>query len=492
MLFRKNVSSTAKNFVNDTVPGRLLPLKEYFWSHLTFMKKLFFALIGTVCTAAAMAQPQKIIADKIVGIVGDKIILYSDIQNTIADVTRQGGTLPPNPECAIMEQALVSKVLMLQAMKDSLIVTEEEVEALLDQKVRYFIRMYGTQEEVERLANKSIYQIKDEARESVREQKLAEAMQRKIVDNIRITPSEVKVYFERVPKDSLPFFESEVEVGQIVIYPKATRDLEKYAMDELLNYKKQIDSKIISFEQAAKKYSEDPGSKENGGKYQVNRNEKTWDPTFLAACFRLKDGEVSNPVRTKFGYHLIKMIQRNGDDAIISHILRIPPVTDDEVAAAINSLDSVRAKLIAGTIEFTAAAGKYNQDEAQNFQGPYVVSGDGDTYNRIDELDKDIVAQLGKLKVGSYSQPYAFMDERSGKKGVRILYLKSRTEPHVMNLRDDYNKIAQAALEEKKFRALEKWLNENSRNHYIMLDETATNGCQQLDKWTTAAATAAK
>lgn len=453
------------------------------------MKKLLFAFIGTACAFIALAQPRKIVADKIVGIVGDKIILHSDIQNAMADVVRGGGTLPPNPECTIMEQALVSKVLMLQAIKDSLIVTEEEIEAELDQRVRYFIRQYGTQEEVERLAGKTIYQIKDEARESVRERKLAEAMQRKVVDVIKITPSEVKVYFEKVPKDSLPFFESEVEVGQIVIYPKASRDLEKYVIDELNNYKRQIDSKIISFEQAAKKYSEDPGSKENGGKYQINRNEKTWDPTFMAAAFRLKEGEMSSVVKTKFGYHLIKMLQRNGDDAIISHILRIPPVTDDEMNAAISTLDSVRSKLIAGTMDFNAAANKYNQDEVQKYQGPFIPSGDGDTYNRIDELDKDVVTQLSKLKVGGFSQPYAFMDERNAKKGVRIIYLKSRSEPHVMNLRDDYNKIAQAALEEKKYLTLEKWLTTNIPTHYIMVDES-TNTCPQLQKWMAASKTA--
>jgi len=454
------------------------------------MKRVLFSLFATALAFAAMAQPKKIVADRIVGIVGDKIILHSDIQNAMLDVQRGGGTLPPNPECAILEQSLVSKVLMLQAQKDSLIVTDEEVEAELDQRVRYFIRQYGTQEEVERIAGKTIYQIKDEGRESVRERKLAEAMQRKIVDNIKITPSEVKVYFDRVPKDSLPFFESEVEVGQIVVFPKASKDLEKYVIDELNNYKKQIDAKIISFEQAAKKYSEDPGSKDNGGKYQINRNEKTWDPTFMAAAFRLKEGEMSPVVKTKFGYHLIKMIQRNGEDAIVSHILRIPPVTDDETNAAISKLDSVRSMLIAGTIEFNAAAGKYS-DPDQRAAGPWVISGDGDTYNRIDELDKDIVSQLGKMKMGAYSQPAVYMDERTGKKGVRILYLKSRTEPHVMNVRDDYNKIAQAALEEKKYIALDKWLTNNIPTHYIMLAD-GIGECKQLDKWVSASKTASK
>ncbi|MFL5738726.1 MAG: peptidylprolyl isomerase [Flavisolibacter sp.] len=449
------------------------------------MRKLVLVLFTTLALSVSFAQQKKIVADKILGIVGDRIILYSDIQNSIADIVRQGGTVPDNAQCSILEQALVSKVLMLQAEKDSLPVTDEEVEAELDQRVRYFIRQYGSQEAVEQLAGKTIYQIKDEARESVRERKKAEAMQRKIVDNIHITPAEVKVYFDRVPKDSLPFFESEVEVGQIVVYPKATHDLEKYAVDELLTYKKQIDSKLITFGQAAKRYSDDPGTKDREGEFQINRNDKSIDPAFLAASFRLKDGEISPVVRSKFGYHLIQMVHRNGDDATVRHILRIPPVTDEEVNGSISKLDSVRAKLITGAIDFNAAAGKYSEDETAKFAGPYIISSDGDTYNRIDELDKDIVTMLNKLKVGEYSQPVVFTDERAGKKGVRIIYLKSRSEPHRMNLRDDYNKIAQAALEEKKYLAIDKWLTTHIPNYYIMIDPEQV-GCPQLQKWVNA------
>ncbi|HUR12527.1 MAG TPA: peptidylprolyl isomerase [Flavitalea sp.] len=450
------------------------------------MKKFFFVLLASLGMFTTWAQQKKIVADKIMGIVGDRIILYSDIQNSITDILRQGGTVPDNAQCSIMEQALVSKVLSLQADKDSLVVTPEEVEAELDQKVRYFISQYGTQEAVEQLANKTIYQIKDDARESVRERKLAEAMQRKIVDNIRITPNEVKAYFEKVPKDSLPYFETEVEVGQILVYPKASRDLEKYAQDELANYKKQVETKVMTFEQAAKRFSEDKGSKERGGQYQINRNEKSWDPSFMSAAFRLKEGEISPVFKSKFGYHIIQMVQRNGDDAIVRHILRIPPVTDEELSAGIAKLDSVRAKLIAGTIGFNVAAGKYSDDEAASFTGPFIVSSDGDNYNRIDELDKDVVATIGKLKIGEYSQPVVFTDERTEKKGVRILYLKSRSEPHRMNLRDDYNKIAQAAQEEKKYMAMDKWLNSHISNYYIMIDPEAGN-CAQLARWAASA-----
>ena len=201
----------------------------------------------------------------------------------------------------------------------------------------------------------------------------------------------------------------------------------------------------------------------------------------MAAAFRLKQGEISDVIKTKFGYHIIQMVQRNGDDAVIRHILRIPPVTDVEVRESVQRLDSVRAKLIAGTMEFNAAAGKYSEDEQAKFAGPFIISGDGDTYNRIDELSKDIIPVLDKIKVGEYSQPTEFVDE-TGKKGVRILYLKSRTEPHRLNLRDDYNRVAQAALEQKKYQALEKWLTSHMSSYYIMLDPEDAD-CPQLKKW---------
>jgi peptidyl-prolyl cis-trans isomerase SurA len=429
------------------------------------------------------AQPRKVVADKIVGIVGDRIILQSDIKNSIADMQRQGATVPENADCTLLEQALISKVLMLQAEKDSLPVTEDEVEAELDQRIRYFINAYGSQEALETMAGKTVYQIKDDARESVKERKLAESEQRKIVENIKITPTEVKTYFDNIPKDSLPYYESEFEIGQIVVYPKASHDLEKYVIDEMNNYKKQVETHLTTFDQLAKRYSEDPGSKERGGQYQINRNEKTWDPAFLSGAFRLKEGEISPVIKSKFGYHIIQMVQRSGDDAIIRHILRIPPVTETEINESVAKLDSVRAKLIAGTITFPIAAGKYSEDEAAKYSGPYLTGRDGSSYVTIDQLDKDVVAILDKLKLGEYSQPAVFTDER-GKKGVRIIYLKSRSEPHRMNVKDDYDKIAQYALEQKKGAALEKWLTTKIPTYYIMVDPASSSGCSQLQKWT--------
>lgn len=459
----------------------------YIWIDIVFMKKYFLLSLSILSAVILSAQPgtqsKKIVADKVAATVGDQIVLYSDIKNTIADYTRQGVEVPENAECLILDQAILSKVLMQQAQKDSLPVTDEEVESDLDLRVREFIRMYGTEKAVEELAGKSIYQIKEDARESVKEKKLAEAMQRKIVDNVKITPAEVKTFFDRIPKDSLPFYESELEVGQIVVYPQASRDLEKYIIDELNHYKQLIESKSSTFEQMAKLHSEDPGSKDRGGEYQLNRKDKSWEPAFLAAAFRLKDGEISSVIKTKFGYHIIQMVQRSGDEAIIRHILRTPPITDEETNASIAQLDSVRAKIIAGTMNFNQAALKYSQDEQQKFAGPFFTGRDGSTYVTIDELDKDVVAMLGKLKVGEISQPTPFTDQQRGKKGVRVVYLKSRSEPHRMNLRDDYNKVAQLALEEKKAKAMDKWLTSKLPTYYIMVADDFSASCPGVQKY---------
>ena len=451
------------------------------------MKKYFLLFLATLPVAILSAQPgtqaKKIIADKVAAVVGDQIIMYSDIKNTISDYIRQGAEVPDNADCIILDQAILSKILMQQAQKDSLPVTDDEVDAELDLRVREFVRMYGSEKAVEELAGKSIYQIKEDARESVKEKKLAEAEQKKIVENVKITPAEAKVFFDRIPKDSLPFYESELEVGQIVVYPQASRDLEKYVIDELNHYKQMIEAKQTTFEQMAKLHSEDPGSKDRGGQYEINRKDKSWDPSFISAAFRLKDGEVSPVVKTKFGYHIIQMVERNGDEAIIRHILRVPPITDEETNASVGKLDSVRAKIIAGTMNFNQAALKYTEDEQAKFAGPFFTGRDGSTYVTIDELDKDVVTMLGKLKVGEISQPTAFTDEQRNKKGVRIVYLKSRSEPHRMNMKDDYNKIAQLALEEKKAKVMDKWLATKLPTYYVMVADDYSAECSNIQKY---------
>jgi peptidyl-prolyl cis-trans isomerase SurA len=445
------------------------------------MKRIVLFILMGIGIFAAKAQPAKVLADKVVAVVGDKLILKSEIDNSLTDMQRQGMELPPNARCLTLEQAMGLKALVLQAEKDSIPVLEEEIETDIDNKIRYFISVYGSKDELERIAGKTIYQIKEDFKQSFRDQKLAGAMRNKIVENIKITPNETRAYFDRIPTDSLAYYESEVQVGQIVVYPKASREAEEYCIEQLKQYKEQIESGKKDFRTLASIYTEDPGSKDKGGEYEINRNQKDLDPVWLAKAFTLKEGQISNPFKTRFGYHILQLVSRAGDDAVVRHILKIPQITAPEVKEVTDKLDSVRALLITGGIKFGEAVAKYSNDETQKFTGGKLQSKAGDTYLPIDELDANMVALLKNLSVGQYSQPAEYTDER-GRKAIRIVYLESRSDPHRENMRDDYNRIAQRALEEKKNEALEKWFASKVPTYYIMLDDEFRT-CDEMKKW---------
>jgi peptidyl-prolyl cis-trans isomerase SurA len=442
--------------------------------------KILLSLLSIIVVFAAYAQPQKVIADKIVAVVGNKIILKSDIDNTILDMQRQGIDVPEDARCLSLEQSMGVKALVLQAEKDSLPVTDEEVEADIDNQIRFFINQYGSKEEVEKIAGKSLYQLKEDFKQGFRERKLASMMRNKIVEDVKITPNEVKHYFESIPTDSLPYYESEVEIGQILVYPKASREAEEYCIEQLRGYKSQIESGKKDFATVASINTEDPGSKDRGGMYEINRNQKDLDPLWLSKAYTLKEGQVSNPFKTKFGYHIIQLVSRAGDDAVVRHILKVPQVTQVELKEGIQKMDSVRSKLIAGTIDFGAAVSKYSDDESSKFTAGMIQGREG-SFLTIDQLDKSLVLKLKELKVGEYSQPMEYTDER-GKKGIRIVYLKSKTEPHRENLKDDYNRVSQKAIEQKKEDALEKWFNNKINGYYIMIDDEYKT-CPTLKKW---------
>lgn len=461
------------------------------------MKHLYLVLVIVMAGAGftANAQSKKIIADKIVGQVGDKIILRSDILNSLADLKRQAqgqeNTVLPT-ECQVLEGQLIRKALVLQAQKDSLHVSEEEIDAALDNRIRSFIQSYGSKDVLEEIAGKTVYQIKEDFKESFREQKLADQMQGKIVDGIKITPTEVKMYFNKIPTDSLPYYESEIEVSQIIVHPKANKDVEEYVAKQMYDYKKQAEAGgSKKFDQLAKLYSEDPAVKENGGQYSLNRNEKTWDPAFLAASFRLKEGQISPVIKSKFGLHIIMMVSRSGDEAVVKHILRIPPITDDEIKEAKEHLDSIRKKIIDGSMTFGAAVSKFSDDENSKFSAGSVSSNrDGSTFVTIDQLDKDMIKPISTMKPGEYSEPQVYVDER-GRKVVRLIYLKNKTAPHRENLKEDYNRVALRAMEEKKNAALERWFKEHIPTYFVSIDRDFAN-CGGLEEWRKSAAAAEK
>ena len=445
---------------------------------------VFFSLV--LLSVTAKEQVKKVLADKIVATVGDKFILRSDIDNSIADYKRQaqgqeGVTIPS--VCQIMEGQLIRKALVLQAEKDSIIVTEDEIQNAIDSRIRQFLQQFGSKEVLEEVAGRSIFQLKDDFKILIKEQKLADEMQQKIVDKVKITPTEVRAFYNQIPTDSLPLYESEVQVLELVMHPKANRDIEEYVIQQLMDYRRQIEAGINKFDQLVKLYSEDPSSKENLGQFSLNRNERNFDPAFMAGSFRLKEGQISAPIKSKFGYHLIQLISRTGDDAVVKHILRIPPIAADEINETKTFLDSIRKDIIANKYSFGEAVNKHSDDEGSKFTGGAVSGRDGSTYVNYDMLpDKDMVVLLKSMKPGDVSVPQVYVDDR-GRKTVRLVYFRDRTEPHKENLKEDYNRIAARALEVKKAKMLEAWFNEHITNYYVNIDEDYQS-CSEIKEWT--------
>lgn len=470
------------------IVGSFTPLSDLYPINSILMKivTVFFSLTLLTFSTQVKAQNKKVLADKIIATVGDKFVLRSDVDNAIADYKRQAqgqeGVVIPSP-CQIMEGQLIRKALVLQAEKDSINITEEDVQNAIDSRIRQFLQQFGSKEVLEEVAGRSIFQLKEDFRILIKEQKLADEMQEKIVNKVKITPTEVRTYYNKIPVDSLPLYESEVQVLELVMHPKANRDIEEYVIKQLMDYRRQVETGMTNFDQLVKLYSEDPSSKENLGQFSLNRNEKNFDPAFMSGSFRLKEGQISAPVKSKFGYHLIQLISRSGDDAVVKHILRIPPISNDEINDTKNFLDSIRKDILAGKTTFGEQVNKHSDDDGSKFTGGAISGRDGSTYVNYDQLpDKDMVVLLKTMKKGEISAPQVYVDDR-GRKTVRLVFFKDLTEPHKENMKEDYNRVAARALEVKKTKILESWFKEHITNYYISIDDEYQS-CIELKDWT--------
>ncbi len=420
--------------------------------------------------------------DKIIAIVGDKIILRSEIDAAFDDYRRENPSIPDSFKCQLMEQTLLQKVLIEQAALDSVIVSDEEIEGALENRIRYFISMYGTEEKLEEMAGKTVYQLKDDYRPMFRDKLIADRMQNQVMSNIKITPQEVKAFYEKIPKDSLPFYPSMVEVGHIVFKPNVNKEVEEYAIQQLRDLRKEIVTGRATFELMAMTKSEDPGSKDNGGELGVMGRDEL-DPEFAAAAFKLQNGEMSDVVKSSYGFHIIQMVNRQGEKAKLRHILIKPLITSDVIKITLEKADSVRAQLISGTLKFSEAINKYHSDDATKYTGGMFSDPQtGGSLIPIESLEPSVAILINEMKPGEFSKPYEYKDEKSGDRLVRIVYLKNRTEPHKANLKEDYSKIQQAAFAEKQTSFLLKWLDSRIPTFYIKIDEEF-NDCPNIAKW---------
>lgn len=425
------------------------------------------------CNILLLAQqPNEVILDKIIAKVDNYIVLKSEYDVTLLQALHSGSKFDhKKTPCEVLENLLINKLLLAKAEIDSIVVDDKQVEAELDHRMSYFISQIGSKEKLEAYYNKSVNQLKNELRKQVKEQKVVQKMQMTITEKIKVTPGEVKKFFNDIPTDSLPFYSKEYELGQIVKLPSVNKIQKIKTRERLGRIRDMIVNQNESFAKMAKDFSEDPGgSARNGGEIGFFKKGDLV-PEYEAAALKLKPGETSPIVESQFGFHIIQLIERRGNEFNTRHILLRPVSSENDVEEAAHFLDSLRNKIVKDSIKFDVAAKEHSDDKATKETGG-MLSSQSTNSNKIpaEEIDANLVFLIDTLKIGGVSKPIPYRTE-DGKDGYRIVYLKAATQPHQANLKDDYLKIQAEALNQKKNKAVEQWFFKTKNEVFIDLSD---------------------
>lgn len=451
------------------------------------MNKTLFTFLLLFIGMSSFSQTEKVI-DRIVAQLGDEIILLSDIQNRRLEILQEGGELTTQTDCQILEEMLFEKLLINQAQIDSVEIPDDMVNSEMENRIRYIAQQIGSIEELEKFYGKSVAQIKAEFFTIIKKRMMAERMRDMITENVFITPNEVKTFYNKQSKDSLPYINSKISVAQIVFYPIITDEDKQKRKDQLELRRKQIISGERTFEGVATLESDDPGSRLQGGNLGWN-SRGTMVPEFEAELFKLEKNGISPVFETQYGYHIVQLIDRKGDNYNCRHILFIPQVNDKALMKSAMTADSLHKALKKGTISFEEAATKYSQDEYSKYNGGKIVNPyTGDYFwdvQNISEIDPGLYNIIGNMKVGDMSQPVLYDNYMEQKKGIRIVKLLEKTKPHLANLTDDYQLIQMAALNEKKQAAIDAWVRDKITISYVRIfDQNFISQCNYTYPWT--------
>ncbi len=423
------------------------------------------------------------VIDEIVAVVADKIIMRSDIEIAFEQMSRESGITHDSLRCMIFEQKLIESLLVLKAQVDSLPVSDERVDAELEERIRYFAQQYGGEKALEEIYGKSISEIKASNREKIKNNQLASAMMAKIVKDVKVTPTDVKNFYNEIPTDSLPYFSSEVELAQIIIEPKISKESKQVAYEKIVDLRKRIVEDGDKFSTLAQLYSDDKGSALKGGELgYFGRGMMV--PEFEGAAFRLKPDSISRIIETKYGYHIIQAIQRKGDEVNARHILIMPKVYSSDIELSRRKLDSIIQLIKMDSLSFEEAAQKFSDDEQTKNSGGFIGSGSlGATKIPVDELSKELNINVQSMEVGKMTEPeLIILPGPDQKRAWRIYYLKSESAPHRANLKDDYQKLQAMAFNKKQQDTREKWMERYRKQFYIQISENYAN-CPQLKPW---------
>jgi peptidyl-prolyl cis-trans isomerase SurA len=442
------------------------------------MKKVWLLFLTCLAGVVYSQAQNPEVADKIIATVDNYIVLKSELETQYFRMLSEG-SIKDNPEakCQLFEQLVIQKMMLAKAEIDSVIVEDKDISDNLDRRIQYLLsQVGGDPKKLEELYGKTLADIKRELQDAIREQMVIQKMEAKITEKVTITPREVKKFFESFG-DSLPYFQAEVEVAHIVKVPALTKAQKNKTREKL----EAIRQRVIngeSFEELAKTYSEDPGSGKEGGDLGWQKRGSFVAP-FEAAVFKMKPGELSGIVESEYGHHLIKLIERRGNEFHSKHILLRFDYSEVSLETAEHFLDSVRTLIVKDSIKFPKAAKEFSDDKFTKDNGGLIPGPDGTTRIAVDQLDSYIYFVVDTMQVGQISRPVPYrMDD--GKNGLRLLKYISKIPPHQASLKDDYQKIHNYALNNKKNKAIMEWFAKTKDQVYINIDPEYKD-CKILD-----------
>ena len=432
-------------------------------------RTLLITLISLVLFLTVRAQDEKVI-DQIVAVIGQNIILESDIENQYYQYRMQSGIIGggSSVRCQMLESLLFQKLLLNQAEIDSIVISDTEIQQTMDQRLRYYIAQMGSRERFEEYYGKSIEEFKEEFSSDIENQLKVEKAQGSVVENVTVTPAEVRSFFKDIPTDSIPLVNSMVEIGELIRMPPVTLEQKLLIKDRLRGLRERVMAGE-TFSTLAILYSEDPGSAKKGGELGFYGRGELYKE-FEAIAFKLGDGEVSEIVETQAGFHIIQLIERKGEYVNVRHILLKTKVSPLDLAMAKAYLDTVAGLINTDSLTFDEAVLQYSDGENKNNGGLLINPMTGTTGFEVSDLDPQVSFVIDKLKVGEISKP-ALMETEDGKQAYRLLYLKKRTLPHRANMREDYDKIQSWALENKKAEAFQEWIAKKAAKTYIRIND---------------------
>jgi len=449
------------------------------------MRKFGLVVLGIVLFTTVASAQRKIQLDKIVAVIGNNIVLQSDIEGMNAQALYQGQHVD---KCVLVQDQISTKILVQQAAIDSIEVKDDDIDAEIDRRIRYSVQRAGGQDRLEQLLGRSVLQYKEEIRPDVREMLIAQRMRQHITEKLNTTPQDVRDYFRKLPKDSLPTFNKEVEVAEIVFEPKLTKqekDVYRDKAQELLDRVKKGDD----FGALATAYSQDPGTAPQGGDDGFIDRNTGYVKEFVSWAFRLKAGELSPVFEAgDFGFFFLQVLERRGEQVHTRHILISPPITPESLDRAKGRADTIYNLLDKNRkVDFFASAASFYSDNKETkYNGGLLMTSEGvenrTSFIPTDKLDPQVEAVIDTMKVGGISKPVLFTD-RQGKKSYRIFYLKSVVDAHKANLEQDFAKIKDYATADKVNRTIADWFAKKRKDTYIRVDPQFQSGCPVLKSW---------